>query len=251
MIFRKPIKSLIVDSATNKKHTKVVIYGGNGYVGTRVAERLSLTDTCTVCLSRSGHKPLHLKDQEWSASVRWCKGDASKADEKLLSSADVLICLVGSPPVPTFSQKSYEHQVFMNGTSCVNAIQSAQRAGIKRVVLLGAQLPFPLKTDKFGYAKGKRLALEAAKAFADESDLHTAVVLQPGAIYGRRHLPNGKVLPLHWFMKPMSVIAPWQFISVNEVADCVVQASLDDQPYLGKFTVISNSAIRKNTRNKD
>lgn len=229
----------------NKENIKVVIYGGNGFVGTRVAERLVRLDACTVCISRTGHKPLHLREEEWSTNVRWCKGDASQADEALLASIDVLICLVGSPPVPTFSQESYEHQVFMNGTTCANAIKSAEKAGIKRVVLLNAQIPLPLRTDRFGYAKGKRLALEAAEAFAEISEHHTAVVLQPGAIYGKRHLANGKVVPLHWFMRPFSVIMPWQFVSVEDVADCIVRAVIDDKRYRGKFTVLSNRDLAK------
>lgn len=223
----------------------MVIYGGNGFVGTHLAERLAEEQACTVCLSRSGHKPVHLKNEKWSTQVRWCKGDASQPDEKLLESVDVLVCLVGSPPLPTFSKQSYDEQVFINGESCVNAIQAAGRAGIKRVVLGSAQIPALLNSDRFGYAKGKRLALEAAREFADRSKEHTAVVLQPGAIYGKRNLPSGRVIPLDWFMQPLSVVMPWQFVSVDAVADCMVKAVLDNDPFAGKFTVLSNREIAR------
>lgn len=177
--------------------------------------------------------------------MRWCKGDASQADEKLLPSIDVLVCLVGSPPVPTFSKRRYEEQLFMNGTSCVNAIESAARAGIKRVVLMGAQLPLGFNSDRFAYAKGKRLAFEAAEKFSNISSEHSAIVLQPGAIYGKRYLDNGKVISLDWFLKPLAMVTPWRFVSVDLVAKKVAEAVIESEPYSGKFTVISNKEISK------
>jgi nucleoside-diphosphate-sugar epimerase len=221
-----------------------VVYGGNGFVGTRVAEHLAALDTCTVCLSRSGHKPIHLKDESWSTSVRWCKGDASNADEKLLTSVDVVVCLVGSPPLPTFSKQKFDNQVFINGTTCVKVIESAQRAGVKRVVLLGARIPSLLNSDRFGYAKGKKMAAQAAEKFAAISEQHSAVVLQPGAIYGKRHLASGKTVPLDWFLGPLATFMPWQFISVDAVAQRIAHAATEDEPYQGKFSLFSNSKIK-------
>lgn len=176
--------------------------------------------------------------------MRWCKGDAANADEQLLSSADVMVCLVGSPPLPTFSQESFNQQLFMNGETCINAIESAQHAGIKKVILMGAKIPFPLNTDRFAYAKGKRLTLEAAEKFAASSVEHSAVVLQPGAIYGKRHLSNGRVVPLDWFMAPLAKIMPWQFVSVQTVAERIAHAALNVEPYQGKLTIVSNSQIK-------
>lgn len=222
-------------------HFKVAIYGGNGYVGTRVCEQLSKKGVSTVALSRTGHKPLHIKDTKWSESVRWCKGDASKPDTKLLEQVDVLVLLVGSAPLPTFSKESYDHQVFMNGTTNVNAIEAAADAGIKHVILLSAKIPWPINTDKFGYAKGKRLAENAAQTFAELSHQHSATVLKPGAIYGKRYLSNGKVVRLDWFMSPLSKIIPWQFVSVGAVASRIADIALE--PTIDQFRIIENRNI--------
>jgi len=222
---------------------KVIIYGGNGFVGTHTAEHLVQAGAEVVCLSRTGHKPLQLKDQPWSCEVRWCKGDASAAKLDLLASADVMICLVGSPPLPTFSEKAYEQQLFMNGTSCVNAIESAYQAGITRIILLGAKVPFPLRSDRFAYFKGKELALSAAQRFADRSSEHTSIVLQPGMITGRRSLANGRAIRLDWLTAPIAPIMPWQFVSVDRVARRIADAALQSQPYAGSCTVITNSEI--------
>lgn len=230
-------------SQTNKEtDIKVAVYGGNGFVGTRVSECLVERGFDTVAVSRTGHKPLHLKDLKWSESVRWCKGDASAPDIKLLETIDILVLLVGSPPIPTFSNKSYLRQVFMNGTTNVNAINAAAEAGVKQVILLGAKIPCIINTDKFGYAKGKRLALEAARNFANLSDQHSATVLKPGAIYGKRHLSNGKVVHLDWFMAPLSKVMPWQFVSVDAVAKSIAHMAIDSGGK-GEFSIVGNSDI--------
>lgn len=239
-------ESLIEGQPSNTKKaekTKVVIYGGNGFVGTHVAKCLSESDTHAICLSRTGHKPIHLQDEDWSNNVCWSSGDASTPDNKLLASADTLICLVGSAPTPTFSKKSFEQKVFANGMTNANAIKAAGEAGIKKVVLLGAQIPWPLRTNKFAYAKGKELALDAAGEFAALSDEHSAVVFQPGMIYGRRYLPSGKSIPLNLLVGPMPYIMANQFVSVERLATRIVEVALSEGTHTGELTIIKNSDI--------
>lgn len=226
-----------------KDTTKIVVYGGNGFVGTRVAEALLATDVCAVCVSRTGHKPLHLGDQLWSESVRWCKGDACKPDTQLLGRLDGLVTLIGSPPLPTFSKRAYEEQLFVNGTTNVQAIKAAGEAGIKRVVLLGAQLPFFMHREGCGYAYGKKIAMQAAKEFSELSSEHRAIVIQPGLIYGRRYQKNGKSIPLDTIFKPMSWIMPSYFISVEKVAERIAMEMLCDDPERGQFIVLKNRQI--------
>lgn len=219
------------------------MYGGNGFVGTHVAKALLECDVCAVCLSRSGHKPLHLKDQKWSESVRWCKGDASSPDTQLLKRMNGLVTLVGSPPLPTLSKDAFDDQVFLNGTANANAIREAGEAGIKRIVLLGAQIPFLFNTDRFGYTKGKNIAIEAAKEFSALSNQHRAIVIQPGIVFGRRYLKNGKSIPLDTLFKPFSWIMPWQFVCVEKVAKRIAHEMLCDDSNKPQFLVIKNSQI--------
>lgn len=235
--------SLLVKKNQQQDRIKIVVYGGNGFVGTRVAKALYEREVCAVCLSRTGHKPLHLKDRKWSESVRWCKGDASSPDTQLLERLDGLVTLVGSPPVPTMSKEAYNEQVFTNGTANANAIRAAGEAGIKRVVLLGAQIPSPLRSKRFGYAAGKKLAMDAAEEFSKLSNEHRAIVIQPGVIYGRRYLKSGKAISLDTLFKPMSWIMPWQFVSVEKVADRIVRELLCNEPNKDQFIVIKNNQI--------
>ena len=223
---------------------KIIIYGGNGFVGTHLAEKLSSNkELCVVCLSRSGHKPLHLKDQPWSEKVRWCKGDANSPNEDLLSTAEVVVILVGSPPIPTLSKKAYQKQLNSNGEAPSRVIEAALKVGVKRIVLMGAQIPFFLNKDFFAYSRGKRNALEDAKNFADTSDEHSAVVFQPAAIYGKRRLASGKVIPLDTFMSPLRKVVPSQFMCVNRLSIQLTNVILNHEVYQGKFTLFKQGDI--------
>ena len=228
---------------TRAKRTRVVVYGGNGYVGTRVAKNLADSNAHAICLSRTGHKPVHLRNEEWSNQVCWSKGDASTPDKKFLASADSLVCLVGSAPTPTFSKAAFEQKVFSNGITNATAIKAAGEAGVKKIVLLGAQIPWPLDSQKLAYAQGKELALNAAKEFAQLSDEHSAVVFQPGMIYGRRYLASGKSIPLNVLVGPMPFLLSKQFVSVEKLATRIVEVTLSDGPHTGEFTIIKNADI--------
>ena len=227
---------------TGNTHT-AVIYGGNGFVGTHLAEKMIAQQFKVICVSRSGSMPVHLQGQAWAQQVQWLSGDASQPDTELLASADVLISVVGSPPIPTVGEQAYAKQVFTNGVTNCNALAAAAEAGVKRVVLMGAKIPSILRGDWFGYAKGKRLSFEAAQTFADLTPDHHAVVLQPGIIFGKRHTVTGKQIPIDLVMRPVSKILPSQLVSVQRVADCMVKAALGNYDAMGNFTVIRHSDI--------
>lgn len=222
---------------------KVAIYGGNGFVGTHLAKRLSAENVSITCLSRTGHKPPYLNDEAWSKSVIWSKGDAGRPDLTLLEKIDVVIILVGSAPLPTFSNTAFEQQVHNNGIAPSNAINGALIAGVKRIILVGAKLPSLLNTDRFGYAKGKNLALDAAKKFANQSPEHSAVVLQPGAIYGKRRLKGGAVIPLDIAMSPLAKLVPSQLTSVHRVAERITMTTINSELYNTNFTVLTSLEI--------
>lgn len=225
-----------------KSSSKVVIFGGNGFVGTHAAKAL-VERAGVVCISRSGHKPLHLNDSEWSAQVRWCKGDAAEPDAELLAGAEAIVCCVGSPPLPTFTQEAFNQQLFMNGTTCSNAIKAAADCGVKKVILLNAQLPWLMRSKRFAYHVGKDHALNSAKEFCKLSPDHTALVLQPGVITGQRVLPNGFNLRLDWLTAPISPLMPWQFVSVERLATRITDFFVNPEVYQGQCIVLKNRHI--------
>lgn len=234
---------------------KVILFGGNGFVGTAVAEKLVQQGVQVVCVSRHGSKPVHLEKSgaEWANQALWIKGDGAKPEMAVFEGATAVVSLVGSPPVPTFTSKAYEYQLYMNSVPNIGAIEGAKAAGVKHVVLMGAHIPSILKSDRFAYFRGKHLSRETAEAFADTSEQHSAAVIQPSAIYGVRHTVHGRRINIGLFMRPIAVlhnalpafikkVLPEPFVSVDTVAQCVVNACLQKQ-YRGKFTVISNTDI--------
>lgn len=228
---------------TNNNTEKIVIYGGNGFVGCKVAERLSATGVGVVCVSRAGIKPVHLQNTKWADKVEWIKGDASEPDLELLRGSATLVCLVGSPPIPAIGKKAYAQQVFTNGITNSNAIKAAGDAGIKRVVLLGAKMPSFMDKDWFGYAKGKRLSLQAAKEFSEVSENHYAVVIQPGGIFGKRHTASGKEIPIDLVMRPLSKIFGSQLVSLEKVADRIATEALSKTEHQQSLKIVKHAEI--------
>ena len=224
---------------------KVLIYGGNGFVGTHIAKLLSQEDLSVVCLSRSGHKPLHLHDQAWSKSVRWCADDASKPDTALMESADCVIILVGCAPLPTFSKAAFNKKLHNNGTAPARAIKEAARAGVRHIILMGAQIPSLLNKDWFAYAKGKKIALNAAKEFVESHPDNSAVVIQPSAIYGKRYLLSGKLIPLDLLLSPFARILPSKFVNVEKVAECATQSIIKRGTHSIGFKLIKHENITR------
>ena len=205
-------------NVSHSNKLKIVIFGGNGFVGSKVAENLVELGVPTICVSRTGSKPKHLESQLWSEQVEWIKGDASKPDVDLLKQASSIVCTVGSPPIPTLSQQAYAKQLFMNGTCNINAIEEAANYGVKRCVLVGASIPWPLRNNDFAYYKGKQLAKKSAQRFSEQSDAHSACVVEPGVVVGRRYLKNGASVPLNILLYPALKLAPWYFVDLNKLA---------------------------------
>ncbi|MEO0368299.1 MAG: NAD-dependent epimerase/dehydratase family protein [Pseudomonadota bacterium] len=225
------------------EHQRIAIYGGNGFVGTHIAEKLSAHDVCVLCLSRTGHKPVHLRNEAWSEKVRWCEGDASQPNIKKLNSATALVCSVGSPPVPTFSQEAYDQQLFNNGTTNVNAINGAREAGIKKLVLINANLPSFLQTDRFAYARGKNMAVQAAKDFVATSPEHKALIIKPNVIIGKRFLDNGKSIPLDRILAPAAMLMSSRFIHVERIADRATEFLISPEKYPEQLSIFAAKEI--------
>lgn len=221
---------------------RVAIYGGNGFVGTHLARKLVSAKAKVTCISRSGAMPSQLEHSAWSKQVQWLQGDASQPDLAMLKAIDVLVSVVGAPPLPTFSHTAYQRAVFNNGTTNATAISAAADAGIKRVVLLGAQIPALLHGRWFGYARGKQVALDAAEAFSQLTAEHSAVVIQPGGIYGKRHTKSGRELPIDWLLGPLAKLLPSQLISVDRVAARLAQEVLASSCEQG-LTIVKHKEI--------
>jgi len=85
--------------------------------------------------------------------------------------------------------------------------------------------------------------MQAAKEFSELSPEHRAVVIQPGIIFGKRFLKNGKSLPLGKIFNPISYLMPWQFVCVERISERITCEMICDDSTRDRFIVIENSDI--------
>ena len=144
--------------------TRVVIYGGNGFVGSHIAQCLHGKDAQVSCVSRSGKMPEHLVGELWASQVDWLRGNAGEPDRDLLAQSDVVVTAVGAPPMPTLTKAAYQRSLQTNGLVNQQLLNAAGESGVTRAVVIGAKVPAFLDKAWFAYATGKRLTLDAAQA---------------------------------------------------------------------------------------
>lgn len=216
---------------------RLLVYGGNGFVGSKVLELAAIRGAICTSVSRSGKMPAQLEQLRplWLNQVTWVVGDALHPDPSLVASADGIVCLVGSPPLPTFNQRGFEQQVMTNGRANSAVIAEAQRQGVKRLVLLSAHIPAVMRSSRFGYYVGKQQASEAAADYAKAAEDNAATVIYPSAIYGKRYTGGGTAIPLGvlmspvaWMMRCLPVVVsqflPESPVPVQQVAAAAVDA---------------------------
>lgn len=189
----------------SRKRKKLIVFGGNGYVGQAVIRQALIKDGVDVIsINRSGQPDSFRPPLNAAGKVEWLKGDIFDSSTWLdaINTADGAISCVGAFGSNEFMEK-------INGDANINAIQTALKAGIPRFVYVSTvenNLPsFFLK----GYFNGKRRAEKALL----ETYPQTGYVLRPGFIHGTRNvpLPSNPIaksldIPLWVLGKPMEKI---------------------------------------------
>ncbi|KAL7599420.1 uncharacterized protein At1g32220, chloroplastic [Lactuca sativa] len=182
---------------------KVLVLGGNGFVGSHICKEALDRGLSVASLSRSG-KP-SIKDQ-WANKVSWHQGDLLSGDswkEALNEVTSVISCVGG------FGSNTFMYKI--NGTANINAVRAAAEKGIKRFVYISASDFGVINYLLQGYYEGKR---------ATETELLTKfpyghVILRPGFIYGTRRVGNMK-LPLGVIGSPLEMVLQYAK-SLNQI----------------------------------
>jgi uncharacterized protein YbjT (DUF2867 family) len=169
-----------------EKPKKIVVFGGNGFVGQAIVRAGINAGLHVVSINRSG-PPKNFKPPSFSqGKIEWKTGDLFAPDgwrDSLKDAVGVISC------VGAFGSNEFMEKI--NGDANILAVSETLRAHIPRFVYISTvenNLPdFLLK----GYFNGKR---RTENALIDAFPM-TGVVLRPGFIYGTRNIP----LPSHLF----------------------------------------------------
>lgn len=178
---------------------KLLVLGGNGFIGSHVCKEAVDRGLSVASLSRSGRSSIQ---DSWASKVTWHQGDLLSLgswEDALNGVTSVISCVGGLG--------SNSHMYNINGTANVNAIKAAFEKGVKRFVYISAAsagIERKVFLSHFmlpGYYEGKRAAeTELLAKFPNGG-----VVLRPGFIYGTRRVGSMK-LPLGVIGSPLDTI---------------------------------------------
>ncbi|XP_065849815.1 uncharacterized protein At1g32220, chloroplastic [Euphorbia lathyris] len=207
---------------------KLLVLGGNGFVGSHICREALDRGLSVASLSRSGRSSLH---DSWANSVTWHQGDLLSPNswKEALNGVSAVISCIGG-----FGSNSYMYKI--NGTANINAVRAASEKGIKRFVYISAA-DFGLANYLLkGYYEGKRAA---------ETELLTkfpygGVILRPGFIYGTRTVGSMK-LPLGVLGSPMEMLLQ----NAQPLKQLPVVGPLFTPPV--NVTAVANVAVRAAT----
>uniref|UniRef100_A0A0D6QXS1 NAD(P)-binding domain-containing protein n=1 Tax=Araucaria cunninghamii TaxID=56994 RepID=A0A0D6QXS1_ARACU len=172
---------------------RLLVLGGNGFVGTHVCKEGLQRGLTVSSLSRSGKPAVQ---EPWVNDVTWYQGNLLDPEmwKDALDGVSAVISCVGG-----FG--SNEAMFKINGTANIKAIQAASESGVKRFVYISAAefgiANFLLR----GYFEGKR----AAEKGLLSKFPYGGVILRPGFIYGTRQVGSFKI-PLGIVGSPLETV---------------------------------------------
>ncbi|KAF4141029.1 NAD(P)H-binding [Phytophthora infestans] len=185
--------------AYDKSEHRVLVIGGNGFVGSNILQRAVQKGIEVRSLNPSG-KP-QWQDVPWIDQVDWHEGDVF--DEKQLAKAVEGVTGVIST-VGAFGSNELMEKVC--GDATIVAARAAQKAGAERFVFVSNSRVgsyYPSWLPMYGYYHGKQRAEKAVQSRFPS----TGVALRPGFIYGWRRTIKGRGIPLQLAGAPISFLA--------------------------------------------
>ena len=169
---------------------RFAVFGGTGYLGSRVCKTLVSCGCSVVSVSRSGRAPAWAASEDWSQQVSWLAADVLAAEQiTTLPAIDGAISCVGNMrPSPKFAgffglHWDYQQMVLENGVVTERIAEAAKRAGATRFVYVSASstMKYAYGGALMGYIDGKESGeASVRRCFADEN----TCIVGPSLILG-------------------------------------------------------------------
>ena len=168
---------------------RVAVFGGSGFVGSRVCQTLVGAGCDVVSVSRTGQPPAWAAAAPWSGRVEWRSADALLDEDLPLGTIDGAVSCVGNMrPSPAWSEFfglhwDYETMVRENGVVNERIAAAAKAAGATKFVLLSvaSSVKWAYGGSLEGYIDGKQAAeATARRCFGDDG----VSVVGPTLVYG-------------------------------------------------------------------
>ncbi|KAJ1482284.1 hypothetical protein T484DRAFT_1804366 [Baffinella frigidus] len=159
---------------------QVVVFGGNGFVGSHVCMALVAMGKKVAAINRSGAPREHAP---WMDGVDYIAADVFEPEawRSVLKGAGGVVATIGA-----FGD--YETMKRFNGDANITVAEEAAAAGVKRMVFVSASFPpFPASIPLRGYIEGKQAAEErAAEERVRALFPNSHSILKPSVIFGKQ-----------------------------------------------------------------
>jgi len=255
--------STINESLALSSQGKVAVFGGTGYVGSQVCERLVKRGYSVVGVSRRGTNPR--PDNEFLSEVDWVKGDATNPSDvkAIVDDADAVVHAVGllfdvesglaglnnivsgSKSVPDEEKSTYDNITRKTMFNIIDAIE--QRNPIQKVLKGGGKIPLAFVScaesgwpdvqggsfveEKIAPAWLKKYLIAKRKVEArlgDSTSSIRPVIMRPSLIWSWDKLDVLPIIPVFNIASALGVPFVDKTVRVETLADAIVEGIADD-----------------------
>jgi nucleoside-diphosphate-sugar epimerase len=225
---------------------RVLLTGGNGFLGSHVADRFASSGAELRLMLRRTSKTDYLADFMATASFERVEGDLRDAESlrRAVEGVDVVAHVGGLT-----SAGNEDAYIAVNATGTAALVDAARSAGVRRFVYVsslaaqgpspdGRPLPLDVMRPITAYGRSKRDGEKPVLAAAGDMSVS---VLRPPVIYGPR---DEALLPLYRLIKLARLMPLYgdglnqlSWVHVYDAADAIMRLSLAGGPSGGVYTI--------------